>query len=198
LALSHGLASLQVAFQKPLIGGLFSALCILGILASLYPVKCRGMFGKSQNPAAATALKIVGHHPECENFDKNRIAFAGKNVCAACSGLLVGAVVALGAAVDYFFVGTSSNVGSVLLLLLCEAFMLLGVAQIFLKSYAKALVNLFFVVGSSVALIEVDLLAKNLLVDFYMLGLVAFMLWLRITLSEWHNRRTCQNCRKCF
>jgi hypothetical protein len=198
LALSTNFTSLQVAFGQPLIGGLFSALCVLGILASLYPVKCKGMFGKSQNPAAARDVKIVGHHPDCEKYNPNRIQFAGKNVCAACSGLLVGAVVALGAAGDYFFVGTGVGVGSVLLLLLCEAFMLVGVAQIFFKSYVKALVNLFFVVGSSVALIEVDLLTHNLLLDFYMLGLIAFMLWLRIALSEWHNRRTCQKCHRCF
>jgi hypothetical protein len=198
LVLSPNLAYFQVSFGRPLIGGLFSALCVLGILTSLYPVKCRGMFGKSQKPAAANKLNIVGHHPECKKYDKNRIPFADRSVCAACSGLLVGAVVALGAAGDYFFVVNSFAVGSVLLLLLCEAFMLLGVAQIFFRNYVKALVNLFFVVGSSVALIEVDLLAKNLLVDFYMLGLVAFMLWLRIALSDWHNRRTCQNCRKCF
>jgi hypothetical protein len=198
LALSPNVAYLQVAFRQPLIGGLFSTLCVLGILASIYPVKCKKMFSKSQNPAATNKVKIVGHHPDCEKFNSNRIAFAGRSVCAACSGLLVGAVVALGAAGDYFFVGLSSNVGSVTLLLLCEAFMLLGVAQIFFKTYIKAVVNLFFVISSCVALIEVDLLAQNLLVDLYMLGLIAFMLYLRIALSEWHNHRTCQNCHTCF
>ncbi len=199
LALSPNFTSLEVAFGQPLIGGLFSTLCVLGIFASLYPVKCKGMFGKSQNPAAvAREVKIVGHHPDCEKYNLNRIQFAGRSVCAACAGLLVGAVVALGAVGDYFFVGTGVGVGSVLLLLLCEAFILVGVAQIFFKSYVKALVNLFFVVGSSVALIEVDLLANNLLLNLYMLGLIAFMLWLRIALSEWHNRRTCQNCQSCF
>jgi hypothetical protein len=198
LALSNSFTSLQVAFGLLLIGGVFCALCVLGIFASLYPVKCKGMFGKSQNPAVVREVKIVGHHPDCEKYNPNRILFAGRSVCAACAGLLVGAVVALGAAVDYFFVGTSVGVGSVLLLLLCEVFMLLGVGQIFFKSYVKAVVNLFFVVGSSVALIEVDLLTHNLLLDLYMLGLIAFILWLRIALSEWHNRRTCQNCRRCF
>jgi hypothetical protein len=146
----------------------------------------------------ARDVKIVGHHPECEKYNPNRIQFAGRSVCAACSGLLVGAVVALGAAGDYFFVGTRVGVGSVLLLLLCEAVMLLGVAQIFFKSYIKAIVNLLFVIGSAIALIEVDLLTHNLLLDLYMLGLIAFMLYLRIALSEWHNRRTCQNCHRCF
>jgi hypothetical protein len=190
----------HIALRRPIVGILFSVLCIAGIVAAIYPAKCKRMFGEPQNPITPNrdVIQIVGHHPDCEKYGSNRIEFAGRRVCAACAGLLVGAVVALGAAVDYFFVGTSVGVGSVLLLLLCEAFMLLGVAQIFFKSYVKAVVNLFFVVGSSVALIEVDLLTHNLLLSLYMLGLIAFILWLRIALSEWHNRRTCQNCRRCF
>lgn len=198
LAFSANFVHFEVSFGQPLIGGLFCALCVIGILASLYPVKCKGMFGKSQNPTVARDVKIVGHHPECEKYNPNRIQFAGRSVCAACSGLLVGAVVALGAAGNYFFIGIPSGVGSVMLLLLCESFMLVGVAQIFFKSYIKVIMNLLFVIGSAIALIEVDLLAHSLLLDLYMLGLIAFMLWLRIALSEGHNRRTCQNCHRCF
>lgn len=198
--LTTDLTQPNIAVRRPIIGALFGALCIAGIAAAIYPVKCKRIFGEPQNPVLPNnrAILIVGHHPDCEKYGSNRIEFAGRQVCAACAGLLVGGIVALGAAVFYFFLTAPPGSGSLLLLLLCEGFMLVGLMQIYFKRYVKALVNLFFVVGSSVALIQVDVLGRNLWVDLYMLGLIAFILWLRITLSEWHNRRICQKCRRCF
>lgn len=190
----------HIALRRPIIGALFSVLCIAGIVAAIYPARCKRMFGEPQNPIPPNrgAIPIVGHHPDCEKYGSNRIEFAGRRVCAACAGLLVGGIVALGAAGFYFFMTAPSGSGSLLLLLLSEGLLLVGLMQIYFKSYVKALANLFFVVGASVALIQVDVLGRNLWVDLYMLGLIAFMLYLRIALSEWHNRRTCQNCHRCF
>jgi hypothetical protein len=74
----------------------------------------------------------------------------------------------------------------------------LGLAQIKLAGYAKVISNMVFVVGSFVILAEADLLGGSLLVDFYVLGLIVFLLWLRILFSERNNRRICQTCQSCF
>ena len=200
VVLSPQMPDTQVSGQQILVGGLFSAICLLGVLAAFYPAKCQGMFQKPQNPlplANTRPLEIKGHHPDCQKYSPNRIKVGGRGVCAACSGLLIGAIASLIGAVLYFFVGLEI-VGSIWLLVLGEAFMFLGLAQIWFRSVAKVLMNLLFVVGSFVVLVEADLLGKSLVVDLYVLGLIVFVLWLRILLSQWHNRRTCQTCRQCF
>ena len=75
--------------------------------------------------------------------------------------------------------------------------MLVGLAQIKLGGYIKVAVNALFVIGSGISLIVADLVGQNLLLDAYVLGLIIYMLWLRILLSEWNNRRICMNCQLC-
>ncbi len=76
--------------------------------------------------------------------------------------------------------------------------MLLGLAQVRLVGYVKAILNAVFVVGSAITLVETDMLSGSNLLDLYVLGLIVFLLWLRILLSEWNNRRVCQTCGSCF
>jgi len=143
-------------------------------------------------------MRISGHHPNCQNFAGNRIRLGELELCAACSGLLIGVVIALIGAALQFFVGLSILYGSVWLLLLGEVGMVSGLAQLKFAGFAKVFVNVFFVVGSFVTLVEADVLGGSLLVDAYVLGLIVFLLWLRILLSERNNRRTCQTCLSCF
>ncbi len=76
--------------------------------------------------------------------------------------------------------------------------MLLGLAQIRFVGYVKVVLNAVFVVGSAIALVETDMLSASSLLDLYVLGLIVLLLWLRILLSEWNNRRICQICGSCF
>jgi len=76
--------------------------------------------------------------------------------------------------------------------------MLLGLVQIMFTGYLKTIANMVFVVGSFVTLVVADVLSKSVLVDLYVLGLIGFLLWFRILLSEWNNNRICQTCGSCF
>jgi hypothetical protein len=58
--------------------------------------------------------------------------------------------------------------------------------------------NALFVVGSCISLVVADSDAHSLLVDVYVLGLIVFMLWFRILLSEWNNKRICLACGRCI
>ncbi len=193
----------QITSYHSLVGALYIAICTLGISAIFYPTKCTSMFRKSQNPLPqankpSIPIQIRGHHPDCQNYSGSRIMVRGRAICAACGGLLIGAVIALIGAVAYFFVDLNIAWGSVWLLALGEIWMFLGLAQIKFAGYAKVIVNVVFVVGSFVTLVETDMVGESVLVDLYAVGLIAFMLWLRILLSEWNNRRICQMCRSCF
>ena len=203
LVLQSNIEQIQVPARNSLVGGLYSLICLLGIGAVLYPAKCRGLFQRMQNPLfqadkPSSSLPISGHHPDCQNFEKNRIKVGARGLCAACSGLLIGGIIALIGVILQFFVGLSLVWESIWLLMLGEVGMVLGLAQIKFAGIAKVIVNMFFVVSSFLTLAEVDILGGNILVDVYMLGLIAFLLWLRILLSEWNNQRTCQMCRSCF
>lgn len=203
LVSQSNLISPQPLIQRGLVGFLYCMLCLLGITAVFYPTKCKGIFQHVQNISAQTNtgskyLEIVGHHPNCQHFSSNKIKIAEHAFCAACSGLLIGAAIALIGTTIYFFVGANSAWGNIWFVVLGEIFMLSGLAQIKFSGYAKTILNTIFVVGSFLILVYVDALGKNMFLDLYSFGLILFLLWFRILLSEWNNRRTCQKCQLCF
>lgn len=201
LILQPNLIHVHVSIRHGLAGTLYLFICVLGISAVFYPAKCKSLFGKSQNPIAqesTPSIQTRGHHPDCQNYSANRIKVGGRVICAACSGLFIGAVAVIIGTVLHFFVGLEIVWSSIWLLVFGEICILLGLAQIKFAGYVKMLINLIFVVGSFVTLVETDLLGGSILVDLYVLGLIVFMLWFRILLSEWNNGRICQTCQLCF
>lgn len=202
LLLQPNLQADQLTFRRPLVSAIYSVVCIAGIVAVFYPGKCRMTFQKpnvspdSETPSSA--VKFRGHHPDCEEFSANRIIIRGSAFCAACGGLLIGATASLVGMVlfslGFFDLGT----GSLWVLAVGEALMFLGLAQIKMGGYVKMAVNVLFVVGSCISLIVADLAGQSLLVDAYVLGLIVFMLWFRIVLSEWNNKRICVACGRCI
>ncbi len=202
LVLQPNIAHSQLYMPQALVGTLYMIVCVSGTIAVFYPKWCSRLFRKPQNPLSQAekrpvSLQIEGHHPNCDNYATNRIKLAGRNLCAACSGLLLGAIIGMAGAVLYFFYGLNFGWDGVWLLVLGELLMFLGLAQIRFSGYTKVATNLLFVVGSYLLLVETDVIGKNVLIDFYALGVIVFMLWLRIWLSEWHNKRTCLLCSRC-
>jgi hypothetical protein len=167
-----------------------------------YPGKCRMTFKKTNVSSfmkpSPSAVQFRGHHPDCEKFSGNRVAIRGRAFCAACSGLLIGAIIAMSVAVLFSLGLFGLGTGSLWFLAIGEVLMLLGLAQIKLGGYVKMAVNALFVVGSVICLVVVDLVAQSLLVDAYALGLIVFMLWFRILLSEWNNKGICVACGRCI
>ncbi len=202
LVLQPNIAHSQLYMPQALVGTLYMTVCISGTIAVFCPKWCSRLFRKPQNllPQAekqSVSLQIEGHHPNCDNYATNRIKLQGRSLCAACSGLLLGAIIAMAGAMLYFFAGLNFGWNSVWLLVVGELLMLLGLMQVRFSSYTKLGTNLLFVVGSYLLLVETDVIGKNVLIDFYALGVIVFMLWLRISLSEWHNKRTCLLCGRC-
>ena len=190
-------------FRKPIVSTIYTVVCIAGVVAVFYPDKCRMAFQKSKvskdsNKQSSSLMQIEGHHPDCEKFSANRIIIGGSAFCAACTGLLIGAIAAIIAIVLFSLGFFNLGTGSLWVLTAGEILMLLGLAQIKMGGYAKTTVNALFVVGSCISLIFADLAKQSLLVDGYVLGLIVFMLWFRIFLSEWNNKQTCALCGRCL
>ncbi len=203
LLLQPNLQADPTPLRRPLVSAIYSAVCIAGVVAVFYPGKCRMMFqkptvSKESGKTSASAVQIRGHHPDCEKFGANRITIRGSVFCAACSGLLLGAVVAIVGIVLFslgFFIFVT---GSFWVLAAGEVLMLVGLGQIRLGGFVKLAVNALFVVGSFLCLVVADLAAQSFLVDAYVLGLIVFLLWFRILLSELNNKKTCVACGRCI
>ena len=193
----------QLPFRRPIVGSLYIAICIVGTVAVFYPGKCRMIIQKpndstiSEKPSASP-VQFKGHHPDCDDFSGNRISIRGLVFCAACSGLLVGAIAAMVGAVLFSLGFFDLTTGSLWVLVVGDVLMILGLAQIKLRGYTKMAINALFVAGSLLILVVADLAKQSLFIDTYVLGLIVFMLWFRILLSEWHNKRICVACGRCI
>lgn len=187
--------------RTPLISATYTIICIAGIAAVFYPNKCRTQFQKPKTSPniekkPTPEIPFTGHHPNCENFKNNRITTRFSTYCAACTGLLIGAIIAL-AGVVLFSLGFFAGAGNLWVLTTGEGLMLAGLTQTRTKGYTKTTINALFVVGSFISLVATDLAGQSLLIDAYVLALIVFMLWFRIQLSEWNNKRTCTTCGRC-
>jgi len=202
LLLSPNLQTDQTNLRHPLISAAYTLICVGGIAAVFYPNKCRLMFqkpavSKRPNEPSASTLELKGHHPNCENYSANRITIRSRVFCAACSGLLIGAVAAIALIAAYSLGVFSLVAGSLWVIAVGEGLMLAGLAQIKTSGPIKLALNALFVVGSAVTLVWADWASQSLLIDGYVLGLIVYMLWLRILLSEYNNSRTCTACGRC-
>ncbi len=193
------------AFSKVLVGSLYAALCLLGIAAIFYPKKCQRTFmfrpkGSLEGSGGVLLEKVRfrGHHPDCEAFSANRMILGKTVFCAACAGLLVGAVGAVVGTVLYFFVGMVPFIVDARVVLVGYGGMLLGLFQFKFGGFIKLFVNALFVLSSFVTLVGVDRLGASLFMDLFVFGLIVFMLLTRILFSEWNNRRTCAKCENCW
>ncbi len=202
LLLQSNLQGDQSLFRRPLVGSIYIVICIAGIVVVYCPGKCRMMFQKpnfssNSSTPSASAVQMKGHHPDCEKFSGNRIIIRSSVFCAACSGLLIGAMVAMEGTVLFSLGFFDLGAGHLWVLAAGEVLMLVGLAQIKMRGYIKMSMNALFVVGSCISLVSADLAGQSLVVDAYVLGLIIFMLWFRILLSEWNNRRICMACGRC-
>jgi hypothetical protein len=203
LLLQPNLQADQLSFRQPLVGVIYIIVCFWGIVAVFYPGKCRMMFQKpgvfdDSERQVVSVEQFLGHHPECEEFSGNRITIGGSVFCAACSGLLIGAVTAMVGTVLFSLGFFSLRYGNLWVLAIGEILMFMGLTQVKMRGYLKVAVNALFVVGSYISLVVADLVGQSLSVDWYVLGLIIFMLWVRILLSEYHNKQTCLACRRCI
>ena len=187
--------------RKPLIGLIFSLICVLGALAVVIPSQCNsvlgargkgGSFGFHSSSTSSRPLK--GHHFDCEGYVPHIVKFGGKTFCAACSGLFLGAVAATFGSIVYFF----SNVGigqfGSVFLMIGMLFVALGFIQFKSPGLSRLLVNALFVFGAFLVLIATDAFLGNLFIDLYVISLILLWIMTRILLSQWDHSRICHSC----
>ncbi len=195
----------NLSWRKPVIGSIFSSICVLGILAVFLPNRCLRILdlgkknkkvgsGSSKLSSHGTSYALKGHHPTCGKYDAHIFRIKGKTVCAACAGLLLGGLLALAGASVYFFAGWRVAEHSSLMVLLGIAGVSFGLFQFKFRSLVRLSVNTVFVVGALLILVGIDELVHSLFFDLFVVSLIVFWLFTRISLSQWDHERICSDC----
>jgi hypothetical protein len=191
-------------WRKPLIGSIFTLICISGIIAVFHPKQCSESLSLPKIKAKENFsdkdnafVNLKGHHPDCGKFSPHIIHVKDKSFCAACTGLLLGALIAIAGTALYFFTGWNLGQGSFLFVWIGQIGVIFGFIQFKFKGYARLAVNAFFVVSALLVLAGVDMLAENLFIDLFLIGITIFWLFTRILISKWNNQRICFSCDRC-
>ena len=179
--------------------GLFSALCLLGATATLFPHLCSHVerrpidLDPSRTSSFLGILIVHGHHPMCDGFQGHEFAVNGKTFCAGCAGLLLGAFIAVIIATHRFVfrftyptIAAFAGVGFVVLGLLYLPLLRTSIPVI------RSVFNATFVAGF--ALVPVGADGLGLEFDLIVVGLCVFWMFTRIQLSSWDHRRVCRTC----
>lgn len=204
-------------WRPPIIGLIYTLVCLLGMLAVFFPRRCSRLFNHenrtidtrklrdSSNSKRATqdtslvfGLEIVhGHHPRCEDFSDHEIRIGNKTFCAGCLGLSFGALVSLAVTGLYFFGGWQIGKGSFLAVvtgILAVAFGLLQLPTIRIRGLPRLVPNVFLVIGTTLILIGVDALGNSVFLDSFLLVSSIFWLWTKMSISHRDHMRICKAC----
>jgi hypothetical protein len=190
--------------RKPLIGIMFISICAFGTVAAYFPSKCTWIApsknsshdkrGHSGMPAPTDILDFRGHHPTCGRYADHTLAIGNHCLCAACTGLLIGGLIAIILAILYFFERLAIPQPELAAVLIGQILVNLGLAQFKFKSLARLTVNVLFVLGALFSLIGVDQAGNSFALDLYLLAAVIYWILIRIQISNWDHSRTCQQC----
>jgi hypothetical protein len=135
-----------------------------------------------------------GHHPNCGRFSAHTIRFRGTSYCAACTGLLVGSVVAMVIAAAYFFFRLNSEFFSFPAIVVGQLGLGSGLIQLKFAGWTRFAANLLFVLGGYFTLSGVDQLIGSMFADIYVIGLIVLWILTRVMISQWDHHRTCISC----
>ncbi len=183
--------------RKPIVGSVFGLICVLGIFAAFFPKQCTNVlnFGNGRGRVLHGDSKLGGHHPGCENFSPHVFQIDDRRFCVACTGLTVGGLLALVGTFLYFFVDWRVEQNIVLVVLSGLLGVSLGLFQFRAKQHLlRFSLNVFFVLGSFWVLVGIDELTRSVFADLFLVALIVFWLFTRISISQWDHERICYTC----
>ena len=194
--------------QKQLIGSIFAAICLIGIIVGVFPSKCSHILhfrGRSENSDKTgqidrekTTIEFRGHHPICGNFSAHIIRRGDKIYCAGCTGLVSGAIISLFASFSYSF--SDFNVGESSVFVFCFGLVAVvcGLLQYHILNLNKGAVHFFlnviFVLGAFFLLVGVHEITGNFILEFYLFTLIIYWIITRIMTSQLKHSTICATC----
>ena len=190
-------------FDKALFGGLFSIICIFGISLAFYPgwykkTLKRGKYSKDKQQTQKIKRMRVGHHPDCEQFQKHIIKTKNKSYCAGCLGLAIGLIISILFMIIYvIFSNFSFNylffvfIGLIIVFLVYfEIFFPIKNAIIHMIS------NAIFVLGFFLITIGILEITGSIVYSFITILFLFLFLDTRVQISSYRHNLICDNCKE--
>ena len=193
----------NIPWRKILIGSIFSTICFFGCLVVFSPKLCTKSFNiKKKNKRSkldqlffhSKSSFMQGHHSSCGKFTAHTFQIQGRIFCAACVGLLIGGLLALVGSFLYFFFSWDFTENSFVLVLMSIFGVGFGFLQLKFRSLIRLSLNIVFVLGTFFILVGIDKIVHSLLIDLFVVSLILFWLYARISLSHWDHENICSNC----
>ena len=193
--------------RKLLIGSAFVLLTVAGLTAVFSPDKCsrlvslrRGRNSDTRNVVGSPRKghTIRGHHPDCGNFSSHVIRVRSRTFCAGCAGLFIGGVISLLGALAYFFGGLELGNKDSLFVAIGSLSVGFGLILPILKiqlNLVRLLANAALPFGSLLILIGADSMSQSISLDAFLIVLIFFWLFTRISISQSGHRQVCQLCK---
>lgn len=180
----------------------YDLVCIMGVLAALFPVACSGAKGfrlsltEAHESSGLRAGRFLGitivhsHHASDSELSRHEFLLRGRRFCATCYGLLGGAAVSL-TTITLFalsgWLGWTGNYPAYLVYAIGVAAVIAGLTQTIVAEVGAKMrfsLSFVFVVGTGLMLLATDLLAANLMADLFIIVLSVFWLLSRVSLSH--------------
>lgn len=193
-------------WRKPLLGFLFGMICVLGMLAVIFPRACSDKINCSKKEPSTSAHSVFsnkkyvmrGHHPNCDRFSAHVFQMRGRTFCAGCAGLFIGGAAAFIGALLYFFLNLNFEQLTIPIYYVGAIGVCCGLLLPILntsRSLLRLFLNAYFAFGCFLLLAAVDMMTQNVFVDLFLFILIIFWLFTRIVLSFWNHERICNSCK---
>ncbi len=188
----------RLSQQNPTYLLIFITLCILGVIATIFPRLCSFKLYKNSDLATSRFTLVLGvnvihgHHVKCAGFANHEMRIGEKSVCAGCFGLLIGSLIAIFISIiqatqriplyhQAGFLGIVFVVGGLFHPIFFQKS----------KPILRIILNTFFVVGFALVYIALSTLRGLGLLS---IGLCIYWMYTRIQLSNWSHDKICNDC----
>jgi hypothetical protein len=212
LLLINNPPTIMVPWQTPLIGILFAFICIFGIVAGVSPKHCSFLprtrkatpteSNTNSHPQSSVEIHKKGHHPTCDYYSGHILTLRTKTLCAGCTGLVTGAMVALIGTIMFFFLGWRFFdptlifwIGVILVVIGLLQHLIYHLLAVHLGS-VRFVMNILFVLGPFLLLASQVQLTDNFAIALYLLMLTLYWIFTRIIMSRRSHREICGRCNK--
>lgn len=184
---------------------LFAIICVMGILAGLFPPSCKNLrisknnLYKKEIPENRefNNFKMEGHHPNCEKFSGHVFHFKSNTYCAGCTGLVTGGLISLilvligfSRIIPLTYFNIIFWMGLITQLITLTYFMTIRQARNILKIFF----NIIFVVSYFLIFISVIMAYNNIFLYFYVTVLLLVVILTRTSISRYKHKLICYYC----
>jgi hypothetical protein len=198
-------------YEKQVVGIIFSAICIFGVIAAITPSRCSQIVHLDKDRKAVvknlktkvqneSKLTVRGHHPTCSYYSNHVLQLGTNILCTGCTGLAIGGIIAIVSSIPYFFLEWTipwifvfywlGVIGVAIGLLQHSLYKLLKIKS----GSIRVIVNVIFVIGAFFLLASTVEITHYFALEVYLLLAIIYWILTRIMMSKREHQLICTKC----